>query len=390
MKSPFDDTLPEEGEPQYKELTTLLQQAYSKSVSVTPDRQAQILARVRERLEITDADEGVVSQDSIDIAQFGAPPPRAVPRQRRLSRLLTLIAAVLVLVALVVTDLLIFQPRTPSTATHPTIAPPVGPLGKLTIATHPTIAPPVGPLGKPTTVYTQAGGFDKTLQVTAGPYFLDEMLEVDLSVTNHTQDTLMVTNRFTFRTCPPSFGADLMVMMTGGGRPSDTNLQHNLSVGGCGGPLPPTLFLPDQTFSLSRYVVLTNSGRITLTAQIGFADPVSGRSLPNSDPRAGHWPSLQINVQAGIPADRLITGQQKGTQVTIEAPPLVRSKLLYEFLFNCGAGLGGGGGELGTWTTLDQPSCDYSINNHTKRFAKWWMYAVGAPGYAVFSFSGGT
>src|SRR6266446_2482240 len=50
MKSPFDDTLPEEGEPQYEELTTLLQQAYSKPVSVTPDRQAQILARVRERL----------------------------------------------------------------------------------------------------------------------------------------------------------------------------------------------------------------------------------------------------------------------------------------------------------------------------------------------------
>ena len=367
MKNPFDDRLPEEGEPQYEELTTMLQQAYSKSVSVTPDRQAQILARVRERLGITDAEEGAVGQDLIDIAQFGAPSPRAVPRQHRFSRLLMLIAVVLVLGALVVTDLLIFQSRTPSTATHP------------------TIAPPVGPLGKPTTVHTQAGGFDKTLQVTAGPYFLDEMLEVDLSITNHTPDTLLVTDRFLYRTCPPSFPAELIVMMTGGGRPSDTNLQHNLSAWGCGGPEPPALFLSDQTFSLSRYVVLTNSGRITLTAQIGFADPVSGRSLPNSDPRAGHWPSLQINVQAGIPADRLITGQQKGTQVTIEAPPLVRSKLLYEVAFNCGAGLGGGGGELGT-VPLNQPSCDYRIriNNHPKRFAKW-TYAVGAPGYAVFS-----
>src|SRR6266436_739988 len=198
MKSPFDDTLPEEGEPQYEELTTMLQQAYSKSVSVTPDRQAQILARVRERLEITDADEGVVSQDIVDIAQFGAPLPREVPRQHRLSRLLTLIAAVLVLGALVVTDLLIFQPRTPSTATHP------------------TVAPPISPLGKPITVQTQANGLEATMRVTPGPYFLSEMLEVELSVTNHSHNTLVVTFLPPNKSCTSELPALLTVMMTGG------------------------------------------------------------------------------------------------------------------------------------------------------------------------------
>ncbi len=47
---PFDDILPEEKEPQHEELITLLQRAYRKPVIVTPDEQAQIIARVRERL----------------------------------------------------------------------------------------------------------------------------------------------------------------------------------------------------------------------------------------------------------------------------------------------------------------------------------------------------
>jgi len=378
MKSPFDDTLPEEGEPQYKELTTMLQQAYSKSVSVTPDRQAQILARVRERLEITDADEGVVSQDIVDIAQFGAPLPREVPRQHRLSRLLTLIAAVLVLGALVVTDLLIFQPRTPSTATHP------------------TVAPPISPLGKPITVHTQANGLEATMRVTPGPYFLSEMLEVELSVTNHSHDTLVVTF-LPEKSCTSDLPALLTVMMTGGSGPSDKALQHNLADNLCPsllGLIPRQLFPPNQTMHmLSKYVVLTNSGHITLTALIGLAKQVPGqsnsygslpRSLPNSDPLAGHWPSLQINVQARIPADRLITGQQKGTQVTIEAPPLVRSQLLYISILRCDLNWGPNQNKL-TTLILHQPPCDdYMHGNPPNRFIKW-TYIVYAVGYAVFS-----
>jgi hypothetical protein len=129
MKNFFDHTLPEEREAQFEELTTMLQQAYSKPVSVTPDRQAQILARVRERLGIPDADESVVSQESIDIiAPFSVPPLSEVPRRHRLSRWATLIAAVLVIGALVVTGLLIFQAWTPSTGTQPPTSPPGKPV----------------------------------------------------------------------------------------------------------------------------------------------------------------------------------------------------------------------------------------------------------------------
>src|SRR5260370_34359968 len=50
---PFDDLLPEEQEPQHEELILLLQRAYRRPLLVSPAEQAQILARVRERLVVT-------------------------------------------------------------------------------------------------------------------------------------------------------------------------------------------------------------------------------------------------------------------------------------------------------------------------------------------------
>jgi hypothetical protein len=47
---PFDDMLPEEREPQYEELITLLQQAYHSPMPVVTTKQAQILSRVQARL----------------------------------------------------------------------------------------------------------------------------------------------------------------------------------------------------------------------------------------------------------------------------------------------------------------------------------------------------
>ena len=46
----FDDLLPEEIDPQHKELITLLQHAYRKPVLVSPMQEAQVMKRVRERL----------------------------------------------------------------------------------------------------------------------------------------------------------------------------------------------------------------------------------------------------------------------------------------------------------------------------------------------------
>jgi hypothetical protein len=111
----FDDTLPEEHEPQYQELMTMLQQVSRKPVFVSPERQARMLVEVRGLLEIT-ASERIAGQDDINIAQFHVPQLRGVTRQHRLSRLVTFIAAVLVIGALIVTDLLIFHPWFSSTS----------------------------------------------------------------------------------------------------------------------------------------------------------------------------------------------------------------------------------------------------------------------------------
>jgi outer membrane protein assembly factor BamB len=146
MKSPFDDTLPEEEEPEYKELTTLLQQAYSTPVSVTPDRQAQILARVRQRLGITDrgaslngkrpvpvstlieksshedqedsrnGKQVVPQPGALDSSPHEAESPTGKPhREKRPLRFMALLAAALVVVVLLGTPLLLLRSRLLST-----------------------------------------------------------------------------------------------------------------------------------------------------------------------------------------------------------------------------------------------------------------------------------
>lgn len=378
---PLDDMLPEEKDPQYEELITLLQQANLNPMLVDPTERAQILSRARARLMLADSKASFTGAPVVpEIRELATLPskPKAragkPQRARRHIHLPNMLAAVLVVAALIGSVLLIFGPWSP--------------LQKDRSGT----APPIGPVGAPVVVRTQAHGLEITLRITPGPYFLSEMLEVDLSVTNHSHDTLLETN-LPGKMCAPSLPALLMVIMTGGGRPSDTNLQHNMADfgSGCGGffPGPQSQFLPNQTILLSKDIVLTNSGHITLTAQIGLAKQVPGqnnayRSLPNSDPVAGHWPSLQLRVQAGIPSDRLITGQQRGARVTIDAPSLVRSQLLYAYALRCDLSGEYSRSKL-TAMTLQQPQCYNSPrDNRANRFVKW-TYAVGAPGYAVFS-----
>src|SRR5713226_7260847 len=104
---PFDDILPEEKEQQHEELITLLQRAYRKPVIETPDEQAQIITRVRERLM-----EGVL-EDSFNgdmpVSQVGVldssprlPVPHAgvLRRDGRRFRLIVLLAAALVIAVL--------------------------------------------------------------------------------------------------------------------------------------------------------------------------------------------------------------------------------------------------------------------------------------------------
>ena len=111
---PLDDLLPEESDPQYAELITLLQQANHSPMLVDPIQRAQILSRARARLMRTDleasfteampvaADGGLASPPSKPEAQTGTQRPG-----RQFVRLLNALAAVLIVGALVGTMLLL-------------------------------------------------------------------------------------------------------------------------------------------------------------------------------------------------------------------------------------------------------------------------------------------
>ncbi len=114
MKS-FDDLLPEEQEPQHEELILLLQRAYRRPLLVPPAEQAQILARVRERLVQTD--QGASLNGHILVpgigghSSFPSRPEARVGKQHRrgwLVRQLNALAAVLVVTMLLGAALLLW------------------------------------------------------------------------------------------------------------------------------------------------------------------------------------------------------------------------------------------------------------------------------------------
>src|SRR5712692_4041877 len=89
--------------------------------------------------------------------------PFAVRRGKRIARFASMLAAVLVVAAIISASLLLFTHR------------PQGVVSSL-----PQSAP-IGPVGTPVTVHTQAGGLEASMSLTSGPYFLSELLAVDLS-----------------------------------------------------------------------------------------------------------------------------------------------------------------------------------------------------------------
>ncbi len=112
---PFDDLLPEEQEPQHEELILLLQRAYRRPLLVSPAEQAQILARVRERLVQTD--QGASLNGHILVpgigghSSFPSRPEARVGKQHRsgwLVRQLNALAAVLVVTMLLSAALLLW------------------------------------------------------------------------------------------------------------------------------------------------------------------------------------------------------------------------------------------------------------------------------------------
>ena len=263
--------------------------------------------------------------------------------------------------------------------------------------------PPVGTsVGTPIPVRAQAGGLEMTMRITPGPYFLREMLVADLSLTNHSQTTYLLEE--TLRdpgllsdACQPP----ITVQISGGSGPSDTVLRNTLtSLASCSnrpGSEGTMKFKPGQTITAHQVLALTSSGQVTFTARGIFQKVVLGQDgvvqVANAPgPLDGHWPTMRVSVASQAPPARLISLQRQGLQVQVVAPPAIRTQLLIWASTSCidrfGDGTGGGGSAnwvalSGETITPDQCGVTSSNGTATTDKLKLWVYAVGAPGYAI-------
>lgn len=141
---PLDDLLPEERDPQYAELITLLQQANHSPMLVDPTQRAQLLSRARARLMQTDLGASLTeNMPGPEMRGLASPPSKPEARagnQHRGGRLvgqLNVLAAIMVVTVLLGTALLIFGPRSPLhvNRNHSGTAPFTGGQPQLTVLT---------------------------------------------------------------------------------------------------------------------------------------------------------------------------------------------------------------------------------------------------------------
>jgi hypothetical protein len=343
----YDDMIPEENEEQYKQLIPLLRRGFRKSVALSSSESTQIIDQVRERLQQANYQP---SQREKTLGQMTSmPTTSAHGRRRSVRHFLNILAAVLVVSILISTSLILFRSRS----------------NPLTSAATPVTAS-TGP-----TARSQANGLEATMHiVTPGPYFLSELLLVDVSLTNHTKAlvTLNGTNRAD-SLCP---NAALTAQMTGKGAPTYVFPPLNFA---CAQPARWTQLASGQTLTIRQYLPMARSGEVTLTV-----GPATG--YPPSGPLTGHWPSLQVRVDSRVPSDRTISLHAQGSQVMIQAPKAARPHLLYMESISCNNYHDQSG--TNDWTpltttVLSRPACStaYTYNR--------WDYVVSAPGFPIVS-----
>lgn len=374
----FDEKQPEEQDPEYEELLTLLQHANLDAMFVDPQEQAQTLSKVRARLFPTAHE--IAQPDAQQMPEPGSLPsnPRAQRRPHRsLIHLINVIAAVLVVALLIGSSLLLFGPWSPLRQDRTGTGPPVGPVGTQTLIYYG---------GKPY--------FPMQLELTPGPYFVGELLEADLLIYNQSHTTYWLTPEPT-STCPEM----LKITTTGGGSPYASDVQRNWNglpdLLKCSSPLSRSLISgirvsSHQTITIKQYVQLTSSGHVTLAAQLAAIKVTnehgaSGYIIPASTPLT----HLQLHVSSLVPSDRQLFVKEQKTQVVVSGPLAIRDQLLGEWATSCtqaGRGVSGPFSIPGIMVTAMPPPCIFAVTTLTvfdKRL--WWVYVVGAPGYALVS-----
>lgn len=273
-------------------------------------------------------------------------------RNQRIRRLLSSLAAILVVGILIGIAVLLFAPHQTSVS-----------------------GATIGPL---TTTQVQIDGFKMTFGLTPGPYFVSELLEAKITFTNHTTQTQWASSPFGINPCGYATGIDIQ----GGVKPTfelPTPMGHS-----CPADIGQALkVLPGQILSTSKYIALQSSGPITLTSTIDFLEPTNNQSYKRiKSPLEDHWPTLHIHIASQIPQDRQLTTHVTEKSITVDAS--TSAHLQYIFGVTCTNGPGSGSEETGNYgwqplksSTVNRPAC--SMKHIT------WNYAIGAPGYAIAS-----
>lgn len=242
------------------------------------------------------------------------------------------------------------------------------------------IGKPIGtPVGMPILSHPETGGLETTLSITPGPYFLSELLAVDITLTNNSRQEILLEGSPGINVCTGAFS----VTITGGQEPHYDVPEEKVFMS-----CPPVLRKLEVKKSVTAhgYVPLTKSGAVTLRTEVRVGtvthDQNGLTSIHNSQALDGQWPTLAITVSPQIPSDRQFSLQTRGNDVIVNAPEKVRPHLVYFYTVSCmhGSGTNGGWEPLHA-TTLQEPYCDDAF--------KHWVYAVSAPGYAVTAASMG-
>jgi hypothetical protein len=373
----FDDRLPEEHEGQQQELLAMLRRAYREPLSISAAGQEQAIASVRERLRMSgqqvniDAPSPHPGEDAfaqqagaVDSAPLNPVAlPTAGSRRRRIVTLLNGLAAVLVVGAIIGASALLF-------AHH--ASPPTGP------ASTPT--PNAVIIDLPIAASSSAGGLTMSISMTPGPYFLSEMLEIGISLTNHAQKTFYVGLPFVNSACGYYTGVEI----SGGEKPYfDIPVNNSHS---CPFHIDTVTLKPGQTLAVLKYLPLQLSGRVALTALASFY--AAAAALPNRFPTSipgpfgDRWPSAHIDVSPTIPANSKILFEVKGYDAIVHIPSSASGPLLYAYNISCqdfnDTGSTGSGNY--TWDTLKvptirRPGCPGKNLQ--------WTFAFAIPGYGV-------
>jgi hypothetical protein len=335
------DLVPEEQEETYSQFMTLLQASAAEHVPISQSEQALIITRVRERLALRSSTPSTHEAGTLlsqrDVQDL-------IPRKRARKPLLLVanLLAVLAIIGLLAGSWVLLAPHSsPKTSS---------------VAT-----PETGP-----TAQTEFGGLEASIHIlTRGPYFLSELLFINLSLTNHTNYPIDLSgDASTVNLCRSSA---MMAQITIGSNPSFAFPELDF---GCAQPAVGIAVRPGQTLTIDQYLPLTRSQQVRLTMGPPFA------YLP--DPLHGHWPTLSILVNPQIAQSRRLSLVPQDQQVIIRVPDGTQPPLIYMESVTCDHYLSG----YTTWAplltnTLTMPDCPTAH--------KHWVYVVGAPGYAIAS-----